>query len=285
MNAHTLLISVNQLQEIIQNQQLPFLIFDCRFDLSKPALGYEQFIQGHIPGARYVDLEKNLSGSKNPLQGRHPLPTPEEWAQTRSNLGISENTVVILYDFLENTYSARMWWMLKAVGHQHIHILDGGYAAWLSAGGKVEVGEGSFNPSIPNLPSIAFEGLIKMIDIQKDLLNPSFTILDARASERFRGNVEPLDPIAGHIPGALNRPYKQNLNQSNLFKPSIELQLEFNHLQSQASQVVHQCGSGVTACHNLLAMELAGLKGSLLYAGSWSEWCNHPENPIALGDA
>lgn len=284
MNAHTLLISVGQLQEIIQNQQLPFLIFDCRFDLSRPALGYEQFIQGHIPGASYVDLEKNLSGPKNPLQGRHPLPTPEEWAQTRANLGISKNTLVILYDFLENTYSARMWWMLKAVGYQHIHILDGGFSAWLSAGGKVEEGEGSFNPSIPNLPSIAFEGLIKMIDIQKNILNPSFTILDARASERFRGDVEPLDPIAGHIPGALNRPYKLNLNQNNLFKSPLELQLEFNYLQSQASQVVHQCGSGVTACHNLLAMELAGLKGSLLYGGSWSEWCNHTQNPIALGD-
>ena len=285
MNAHTLLISVDQLQEIIQNQQLPFLIFDCRFDLSQPAIGYEQFIKGHIPHARYVDLEKNLSGPKNPLQGRHPLPTPEEWAQTRANLGISENTLVILYDFLENTYSARMWWMLKAVGHQHIHILNGGFSAWLSVGGKVEEGEGSFNLSIPNLPSIAFEGLIKMIDIQKNLLDPSFTILDARANERFRGDVEPLDPIAGHIPGALNRPYKLNLNQNNLFKSPLELQLELNHLKSQASQVVHQCGSGVTACHNLLAMELAGLKGSLLYAGSWSEWCNHTQNPIALGDA
>ena len=285
MNANTLLISVDQLQEIIKNQQLPFLIFDCRFDLSKPALGYEQFIQGHIPNARYVDLEKNLSGPKNPLQGRHPLPTPEEWAQTRANLGISENTLVILYDFLENTYSARMWWMLKAVGHQHIHILDGGYLAWLSAGGVVEVGEGPHCTPICALPPAVFEGLIKMEDIQKNLLNPSFTVLDARASERFRGDVEPLDPIAGHIPGALNRPYKLNLNQSNLFKSPLELQLEFNHLQSQASQVVHQCGSGVTACHNLLAMELAGIEGSFLYAGSWSEWCHHPENPIALGNS
>ena len=285
MNSHTLLISVDQLQEIIQNQQLPFLIFDCRFDLSQPAVGYEQFIQGHIPHARYVDLEKNLSGPKNPLQGRHPLPTPMEWAQTRANLGISENTVVILYDFLENTYSARMWWMLKAVGHQHILILDGGYSAWLSVGGEVEVGEGSHFPPIPVLPPVVFEGLIKMVDIQKNLLSPSFTVLDARASERFRGDVEPLDPIAGHIPGALNRPYKLNLNQNKLFKSALELQVEFNHLQSQTSQVVHQCGSGVTACHNLLAMELAGIEGSLLYAGSWSEWCHHPENPIALGDA
>ncbi len=283
MNLNSTLISVQELQTYLKSQPANTVIFDCRFDLSKPHLGYQQYLEGHIPRSIYVDLEKDLSGSKNRLHGRHPLPAAKDWADTRARLGISENTIVILYDFQENTYSARMWWMLQAIGHQAIHILDGGYAEWLKLGGIIENGP-SLNPkALLSLPIIEYKGLIHMSDIQHNIKNPSFQIMDARAQERFRGEIEPLDPVAGHIPGALNKPYKSNLNQNNLFKTQAELAREFSNIDCAPNKVVHQCGSGVTACHNLLAMELAGLKGSKLYAGSWSEWCNHPANPIATG--
>jgi thiosulfate/3-mercaptopyruvate sulfurtransferase len=281
MTSNSILISVQELQTSLQNQLNHIVLFDCRFDLSQPHLGHQQFLDGHIPGAIYVDLEKDLSGPKNPLSGRHPLPSSAEWANTRARLGISENTKVILYDLQENTYSARMWWMLKAIGHQSIHILDGGFKEWLQLGGMIESGPSSKANSLHKLPIVEYKGLIHMSDVQHNITNPCFQIMDARAQERFRGEIEPLDPIAGHIPGAINRPYKHNLNNKNLFKTKSELVNEFSNIGYAANQVVHQCGSGVTACHNLLAMELAGFKGSLLYAGSWSEWCNHPQNPVA----
>jgi len=283
MHSNSILISVHDLQTSLQNQRDDTVIFDCRFDLNHPHLGYQQYLEGHIPSSIYVDLEKDLSGPKNPLQGRHPLPSSADWANTRARLGISENTQVILYDLQENTYSARMWWMLKAIGHQFIQILDGGFKEWLKLGGTVE-GSPSLKPnSLLNLSIIEYKGLIQMSDVQHNIKNPCFQIIDARANERFRGETEPLDPVAGHIPGAINRPYKHNLNNNHLFKTESELAQEFSNIGYAPNQVVHSCGSGVTACHNLLAMELAGLNGSLLYAGSWSEWCNHPENPIATG--
>jgi len=283
MNSNSILISAHELQTSLQNQLNDTVIFDCRFDLSNPLIGHQQYLDGHIPGAIYVDLEKDLSGPKNPLQGRHPLPNSSDWANTRTRLGISENTHVILYDLQENTYSARMWWMLKAIGHQYIQILDGGYTEWLQLGGTIENGPSRYPNPLLNLPIIEYKGLIKMSDVQHNIKNPCFQIMDARAKERFRGETEPLDPVAGHIPGAMNRPYKNNLNSNHLFKTELELAQEFLNIGYAPNQVVHSCGSGVTACHNLLAMEIAGLNSSLLYAGSWSEWCNHPENPIATG--
>jgi len=173
--------------------------------------------------------------------------------------------------------------MLKAIGHQSIQILDGGYTAWLQLGGGIESGANSKPNSLSNLPIVEYKGLIQMSDVQHNITNPCFQIMDARAMERFRGEIEPLDPIAGHIPGAMNRPYKNNLNSNHIFKTESELSQEFSKIGFAPNQVVHSCGSGVTACHNLLAMEIAGLTGSLLYAGSWSEWCHHPQNPIATG--
>jgi len=284
MSSNSILISVQDLQTSIQNQLVNTVIFDCRFDLSNPHIGHQQYLDGHIPGAIYVDLEKDLSGPKNPLKGRHPLPNSSDWANTRASLGISENTHVILYDLHENTYSARMWWMLKAIGHQSIQILDGGYTAWLQHGGRIESGPSRKPNSLLNLPIIEYKGLIQMSDVQHNLTKPCFQVMDARAMERFRGETEPLDPVAGHIPGAMNRPYKNNLNSNHLFKTESELAQEFSQIGFAPNQVVHSCGSGVTACHNLLAMEIAGLNGSLLYAGSWSEWCHHPQNPIATGN-
>jgi len=283
MHSNSILISVRDLQNSLQNELYDTVIFDCRFDLNQPHLGHQQYLEGHIPSSIYVDLEKDLSGPKNPLQGRHPLPNSSNWANTRARLGISENTHVILYDLQENTYSARMWWMLKAIGHKSIQILDGGFKEWVKLGGVVESGPSREPNSLINLPIIEYKGLIKMSDVQHNIENPCFQIMDARAKERFSGETEPLDPVAGHIPGAMNRPYKNNLNDNHLFKTGSELADEFSKISFAPTQLVHSCGSGVTACHNLLAMEIAGLSGSLLYAGSWSEWCNHPHNPIATG--
>jgi len=283
MTTHTFLITSEELNQLLNKDTGSITVFDCRFDLTNSQKGRELYAQGHIPSAVYVDLEKDLSGKKNPLLGRHPLPTPSEWSSTISKLGISKSTLVILYDQLENTYSARMWWMLKAVGFNNVRILDGGYTNWLNFGGSISTTIET-PKSLPNEHTFSdFNGLIRMSDVQQNIKAPKFTILDARAPERFKGEVEPLDPIAGHIPGALNRPYKHNLNSENVFKSPSELKEEFSSLLLNPQTIVHQCGSGVTACHNLLAMEIAGIDGSLLYAGSWSEWCNHSQNPVAVG--
>jgi len=284
MTNHNYLISPEELNQLLQLNSKDFAIFDCRFDLANVKKGLELYLQGHIPGAVYVDLEKDLSGGKNPLLGRHPLPEPSVWSSTISKLGVSKSTLVILYDQQENIYSARMWWMLKAVGLNNVRILNGGFSNWVNFGGDVSTLIEEPQPTLQEIDSSKFDGLVKMIDIQKNIQAPIFTVLDARASERYRGEVEPLDPVAGHIPGAINRLYKLNLNDQNLFKSSSELKKEFLSFVNNPESIVHQCGSGVTACHNLLAMEIAGLHGSKLYAGSWSEWCNHPENPIALGN-
>ena len=284
MTNHNYLISPEELNQLLQLNSKDFAIFDCRFDLANVKKGLELYLQGHIPGAVYVDLEKDLSGGKNPLLGRHPLPEPSVWSSTISKLGVSKSTLVILYDQQENIYSARMWWMLKAVGLNNVRILNGGFSNWVNFGGDVSTLIEEPQPTLQEIDSSKFDGLVKMIDIQKNIQAPIFTVLDARASERYRGEVEPLDPVAGHIPGALNRLYKLNLNDQNLFKSSSELKKECLSFVKNPESIVHQCGSGVTACHNLLAMEIAGLQGSKLYAGSWSEWCNQLENPIALGN-
>ena len=212
MTNHNYLISPEELNQLLQLNSKDFAIFDCRFDLANVKKGLELYLQGHIPGAVYVDLEKDLSGGKNPLLGRHPLPEPSVWSSTISKLGVSKSTLVILYDQQENIYSARMWWMLKAVGLNNVRILNGGFSNWVNFGGDVSTLIEEPQPTLQEIDSSKFDGLVKMIDIQKNIQAPIFTVLDARASERYRGEVEPLDPVAGHIPGALNRLYKLNLN-------------------------------------------------------------------------
>jgi len=284
MNTSNLLITNKELHLLLQQQDSNLILLDCRFDLTKPHIGKEQYLAGHIPGAYYVDLEKDLSGPKNPQFGRHPLPTPVVWAKTRSSLGISSNSQIVIYDHLENTYSARMWWMLTATGHNNVQILDGGFQNWTSNDYVVQIDEVKPFPLKVDARVIDYKNLIVMNDVQDNLSKPVFHVIDARAAERFRGEVEPLDPVAGHIPGAMNRLYKMNLNPDSLFKSPEELRKEWTGFNLAPELIVHQCGSGITACHNLFAMELAGLKGSKLYAGSWSEWCNHSHNPVAKGD-
>lgn len=273
------LISTDQLQELLK-AGANILICDCRFDLTRALAGREDYAKGHIPGAIYVDLEKDLSGAKTGANGRHPLPHPDDWAKIRQRLGIDSSTHVIVYDSQGSAYASRLWWMLRAIGHDKVQVLDGGLESWK---GQVSAVASVSIPLLKKPEPREYEGLVRVDAIVNNLATQYKTVLDARSSDRFHGQNETLDPVAGHIPGALNRFFKSNLEASKFKSPEI-LRKEFSELlgSTQASDVIHQCGSGVTACHNLLAMEYAGLGGSLLYAGSWSEWCADSGRPVEL---
>lgn len=275
----TPLISANQLEEIINSGE-NVLLCDCRFDLVDPSFGRKSYEESHIPGAIYVDLDQDLSGDKNGANGRHPLPSPEAWAKTKVRLGISPDLLVVAYDKQGSVYASRLWWMLKATGHANVRVLDGGLDAWNGTMGSIPRTPAPCAQAIAVMP---YTGLVLVDEVVANLQTQNSKILDARSGDRFHGQNETLDPVSGHIPGAINRFFKNNLNAS-AFKTSEQLFQEFSEClgSTKASAVIHQCGSGVTACHNLLAMELAGFKGSRLYAGSWSEWCADPKRPVEL---
>lgn len=279
------LISAERLQAELRSAQPPVL-WDVSFDLADVNAGESAYRSGHLPGARYVHLDRDLSSEKNGRNGRHPLPARETFAATAARLGASPGKHVVVYDRQGGMFCVRAWWMLKWLGHEAVSVLDGGLAAWQSAGGELSLDEPSAVIDAPPYPLAA--PLVSSIDaaaLQARLGQPALRVLDARAPERYRGDVEPLDPVAGHIPGAVNRFFKDNLAPDGRFKPAADLRREFETLLAGASPtaVVHQCGSGVTACHNLLAMEVAGLGGASLYPGSWSEWCADPSRPVARG--
>ena len=260
-------------------------VFDVRFDLARPEAGEAAWREGHLPGAHYLHLDRDLSakdGVPALCGGRHPLPTREVFAATAARLGLTPDTPVVLVDAQGGMFAARAWWMLRWIGARDVRVLDGGLAAWRAAGGALEPGEvapATPGPAWPLGPEP--EGLRLTADALAAQLG-RVALLDARAPERYRGDVEPLDPVAGHIPGALNRPFSANLGPDGRFLPPEALRAAFQGLAG-ARPVVHQCGSGVTACHNLLAMAVAGLPGGALYAGSWSEWCRDPARPVAQG--
>ena len=275
----TPLISANQLEEIINSGE-NVLLCDCRFDLLDPSAGKQSYEESHIPGAIFVDLDRDLSGTKTGVNGRHPLPSPQAWAQTKARLGINPNTLVVAYDKQGSVYASRLWWMLKATGHANVRVLDGGLDAWNGPMGSVPR---SPIPCTETIGVMPYAGLVLVDEVLGNLQTQKSKILDARANDRFHGQNETLDPVAGHIPGAMNRFFKENLS-ATAFKTPEHLFKEFVDFLGpiKPSEVIHQCGSGVTACHNLLAMEIAGLKGSRLYAGSWSEWCADPKRPVEL---
>jgi thiosulfate/3-mercaptopyruvate sulfurtransferase len=275
----TPLITANQLEEIINSGE-NVLLCDCRFDLVDPQAGKKAYQEGHIPGAIYVDLDQDLSGSKTGKNGRHPLPTPEVWAQTKARLGMHSKTLVVAYDNQGSVYASRLWWMLKATGHANVQVLDGGLDSWNGPIGILARQPQATQSPVLTMPYI---GLVLVDEVVENLQNKKRVIVDARANDRFHGQNETLDPVGGHIPNALNYCFRENLS-GKAFKAPEQLYKDFHDLlgSTKASEVIHQCGSGVTACHNLLAMEIAGLKGSQLYAGSWSEWCADPSRPIAL---
>jgi len=273
------LVTSNQLQEL-QIRGVNILICDSRFDLAQVSAGREAYAKGHIPGAIYVDLDTDLSGTKTGTNGRHPLPDPDHWATTRQRLGIAPDTHVIAYDSQGSAFASRLWWMLKAIGHDKVQVLDGGLDSWK---GQISTATHATAPLEKKPEPVAYQGLVLVDAVIENLASRRKSIIDARSPDRFHGQNETLDPVAGHIPGSLNRFFKNNLDGSEFKSPEI-LKNEYSELLGNipASDVIHSCGSGVTACVNLLAMEQAGLVGSLLYAGSWSEWCADAKRPVEV---
>lgn len=259
------------------------LICDCRFDLGDPEAGRRDYQAGHIPGAIYVDLEKDLSAVPTGTNGRHPLPDRTAFAARMAALGVTQAGLVVAYDNAGGYYASRLWWMLRWAGHGQVAVLDGGLQAWSQSGRDLEAGEvtpvpGDFRASPePLMPVSGVES------IEANLAGGELLVIDARTAERFAGAPHPLDIASGHIPGAGNRFWQRNLTSDGRFKPADQLAREFAELLEgrPADTIVHQCGSGVTATHNLLAMEAAGLSGSRLYPGSWSEWTSDPRRPVS----
>jgi thiosulfate/3-mercaptopyruvate sulfurtransferase len=285
---HSTLISAPELQSLMASQK-PLMVFDCSFELMQPTAGDAQYQQAHIPGAVRADLDRHLSASKGAPDaasgGRHPLPSREVFAAWLGSVGFAPETQAVVYDRQGGNYCGRLWWMLKWVGHEAVAVLDGGLPAWQAMGGPVESGTGA-PPYAKNYPlAQAKIGLADTKYVANHLGKPVQTLIDARGAPRFRGEVEPLDPVAGHIPGALNRPFTDNFDALGKFKPTAQLRAEFDALLAgrDPTTVVHHCGSGVSAVPNLIAMEVAGLGRSALYAGSWSEWCSDPSRPFARG--
>lgn len=283
MRLSTTILSPRQVYSHLGDYGL--VIVDCRFELSNPDWGLLEYQIGHLPGAVYADLNKDLSGPITPTSGRHPLPDPEKFIQKAGEWGINSRSQVIVYDQDGGAYASRLWWLLRTYGHEAVAVLDGGIPAWLEAGYTLSSQKVSLKPA-------EFEGYpdpnqwVTTAEMELLLNDPSFIFIDARASERFRGEVEPIDRIAGHIPGAVNRPYTENLSSDGMLLLKEQLHQAFDDLLGKLSpdRIVTYCGSGVTSCHHLLAMEIAGLYGAKLYVGSWSEWIRDPSRPIATGD-
>jgi thiosulfate/3-mercaptopyruvate sulfurtransferase len=263
-----------------------WVIVDCRFDLANPMAGREGYRIGHIKGAVFADLERQLSGDKHAVdgtfRGRHPLPGREFLAEVARELGINEHSQVVAYDAHGGMYAARLWWLLRWIGHANVAVLDGGMAAWQALG--LPMDSNVPEPHTGNLqqkPPLV--RTVTAAEVLENISSRERTVVDARAPDRFRGENETIDPVGGHIPGAKNRFFKDNLHADGRFKDAAALKADFDQVVPDPKLAIMQCGSGVTACHNLLAMEVAGLHGAALYPGSWSEWSSDPSRPVATG--
>jgi thiosulfate/3-mercaptopyruvate sulfurtransferase len=285
------LISASELKTLIDSGQ-PYRVFDCSFELMEHGAGDRQYEQMHIAGAVRADLDRDLSAAKSAQDaasgGRHPLPSRETFAAWLGSIGLTPDMQAVVYDRQGTNYCGRLWWMLKWVGHDKVAVLDGGFQAWLDSAGEVEKGRALASDSAPlskyplappRFPLTVTENVVSQLG------HTAQTLIDARGAPRFRGEVEPLDPAAGHIPGALNRPFTLNFDVEGKFKPAAQLRTEFETLLAgrDPASVVHHCGSGVSAVPNIIAMLVAGLGSTALYAGSWSEWCSDPARPVEKG--
>jgi thiosulfate/3-mercaptopyruvate sulfurtransferase len=260
-----------------------WVIVDCRHNLTDVDAGERAYRAAHIAGAQFMHMDRDLSGAKTGVNGRHPLPRIADIVTTFSRAGIDDSKQVIAYDQNNGMWASRLWWLLQWLGHPATAVLDGGLDRWIAEGQLLTAEE----PPVQRATFVARQAMpiASAREIVEHLHDGALNVIDARAPERYRGDIEPIDPVAGHIPGAVNRPYHENLTAQGTFKPAPQLRAEFQVLldESPPASVVHQCGSGVTACHNVLAMTIAGLPGSRLYPGSWSEWIAAPERPVARG--
>ncbi|RDE25358.1 sulfurtransferase [Motiliproteus coralliicola] len=277
------LIDAWSLKNELGNKDL--VILDCRSQLLDPEAGEKLYREGHIPGAIHADMEKDLSSPITDDSGRHPLPDPFDFAVQLRQWGIDDGTQVVVYDDMNGAMAVRAWFLLRWLGHERVAVLDGGLPAWQAVSGELSDNEAQTTPVKGGPVVLHNDWLVDTAKVQANLDNPSFTLIDARAAERFAGEQEPIDPVAGHVPGALNRPLTDNLNAEGRFKTAKQLKDEWQQLlgEVEAEDTVMMCGSGVTACHHLLALEIAGLKGARLYPGSWSEWIRDPARPVATG--
>jgi len=260
-----------------------WVVVDVRHQLADTAYGDRVYAEGHIPGSVFLHCDRDLSGPMNGSNGRHPLPDPEKLARRLGEIGIGPQTQVVVYDDAQGMIAGRLWWLLRWLGHDKVAVLDGGLQAWLATGGQL-------NQAVPAKKSVQFlarpcQSCVDADYVRAFMETSRMYLVDARSTDRFRGENESIDPVGGHIPGAVNRFFRENLQEDGRFKPAAQLRAEWLALLAGRApeQVVHQCGSGVSACHNVLAMEIAGLPGSRLYGGSWSEWCSDAERPVARG--
>jgi thiosulfate/3-mercaptopyruvate sulfurtransferase len=281
---YTTLISAADLAAHIDDPQ--WVVVDCRHDLMNLSAGRDAYAAGHLPHALFADMETELSGAKcgadGVFRGRHPLPEREALAETLRGWGIDDGTQVVAYDAHGGMFAARLWWLLRWIGHEAVAVLDGGMASWQAQGLPLSTEV----PVKPRGAIAARESLVATVsagDVLENIGSGGRTVVDARAADRFRGENETIDPVGGHIPGAKNRFFKDNLEADGRFKDAASLKAGFAALLTDPSKAIMQCGSGVTACHNLLALEVAGLPGAALYPGSWSEWCADAARPVATG--
>ena len=305
MNEYHTLVDTDTLEQNLDNPD--WIVLDGRFDLMDTESGRNAYLEDHIPGALYVHLEEQLSSAISADSGRHPLPPMEELANWFAGIGINANTQVVVYDNMAGAMAGRCWWLLRMLGYTRVAVLDGGFPKWKQSGkrtssdARASIAPSSGASKTPatecstrqayfggntndcNTDDCNIDGIVDVEEVLDNLDSESFLLIDARSPERFRGEQEPIDPVAGHVPKALNRALQLNLQSDGCFKPSEQLRQEWQQLlgDREPQQVVHMCGSGITACHNQLSMEHAGLTGSRVYAGSWSEWIRDSQRPIA----
>lgn len=276
------LISVPALADNLHKHD--WVIFDARFSLADSSAGAKAYRMGHIPGAHYVHLNDDLSSPVRSYTGRHPLPNFNQLAKKLGDWGVGNRSQIVVYDDASGAFAGRMWWLLRCMGHDRVAVLDGGIQHWQRSGLALtselpRIQPNPFRSYLDNQQWLSAEA------VENGLARNELTLIDARTPERYQGLQEPIDPIAGHIPKAVNRPFQHNLQTSGAFRPAAQLRQQFEDILGTrpAEQVVHMCGSGVTGCVNLLAMEVAGLHGSRLYAGSWSEWITNNNRAVATG--
>jgi thiosulfate/3-mercaptopyruvate sulfurtransferase len=311
---YTTLIEPEELAAPLSRNAAPdsdWLVLDCRFDLPRPEWGASAYAAGHVPNAVYAHLDRDLSGPVTPASGRHPLPSVERLAETFGRWGIDDNVQVVAYDQGNGAFASRLWWLLRWVGHQKVAVLNGGFAAWQQAKLPTDTTPGARKPRTftprPGSQAVVTTAELERVLSAGELTKGAAVLVDARGADRFAGENETIDPVAGHIPGARNHPFMRNVDARGKFLPAAELRERWAATlgggaiagagalggavsdsaaagaPGNAARAIASCGSGVTACHNLLALEVAGLPGGRLYAGSWSEWIRDPDRPVAKG--